>query len=88
MESLKSNFKTELDTNYFSSCVNRGMELLGNRKEQMTNEGYEWPIDLKSCKWAIEQAICNRQSGSTMMSAVIAFVESKEKEAEFFNGII
>jgi len=77
----------KFDYNDSADCVNRGMFLIKNRENQMKAEGYEWPINTKSCRWAIEQKIINRKPGTTMMSAVIEFVEQIEREAEEFNGI-
>ena len=73
------------DTNDFNQCVQRGMDLISNREEQTLEEGGTWNIDTKSCKWAIEQAIINRESDETMMSAVICYVEKIEFQAEQFN---
>ena len=53
----------------------------------MIENGYEFPISIDSCKWAIEQAIINRNSNESMMSAAIRYVESVEQRAEEFNGL-
>jgi hypothetical protein len=71
----------------FNSCVNRGIELLKNFKFHLEEDGYEFNTNIKSCKWAIEQKITNRSNDSTMMSAVIEFVEMIEEREKEFNGI-
>ena len=71
----------------FQSCVNRGISLLKNREEQAGLDGHEWPCNTESCRWAIEQAIINRASKSTMMSAVIEYVEKIEYQFEQVNGL-
>lgn len=78
---------TNLDPNNFQDCVSRAMLMISNRKMQMAEEGYEWPINTASCRWSVEQAIINRKHGETMMSAAIRYVESVEYRAEEFNGI-
>lgn len=81
------NFDKTFNKDDFSSCVNRAMLLIKNREAQMKEEGHEWPIDTSSCRWAIEQAIINRKSDETMMTAAIKYVESVEARAEAYNGI-
>jgi hypothetical protein len=81
------NFDKTFDSSDFSSCVQRAILLIKNRESQMIEEGYEWPINTESCRWAIEQAIINRSSSKTMMDAAIDYVESIEYSAEKFNGI-
>lgn len=81
-------FDKSFDSNDFHSCVNRAMLLIKNREAQMIEEGYEFPISVDSCRWAIEQAIINRNSGDSMMSAAIKYVESVEYRAEQFNGLV
>ena len=71
----------------FHHCVARSMLLIHNREQQMTSEGYEWPIVTSTCEWAIEQAIINRDPNSPMMAAAIEYVESVERRAELFNNI-
>lgn len=78
---------TNFDPNNFQDCVGRAMLMISNRKMQMIEEGYEWPINTVSCRWSVEQAIINRKPGETMMSAAIRYVESVEYRAEEFNGI-
>jgi len=73
---------TNLKTNDFNSCVQRGLFLLNNRKNQMEKEGHTFTTCLKSAKWAIEQKIINRSSNTTMMAAVIEFVEMIEEREE------
>ena len=75
------------DAEDFQSCVNRGMFLLKNREEQAEADGYEWIVNTESCRWAIEQAIINRASESTMMSAVIEYVEKIELQFEQANAL-
>ena len=80
---------TEFDKTFnhedFQSCVDRGMLLIRNREAQMVEDGYEWNIETNTCRWAIEQAVTNRKHGSTMMSAVIGYVESIELRVARFN---
>lgn len=83
----KMKTQTTLDTQDFNSCVARAMILLENRKKQMESEGYIFNTCLKSCEWAIEQKIINRNPGATMMSAVIEYVESIEAREELHNNI-
>jgi len=71
----------------FKSCVNRAMQLIKNREAQIIEEGYEFPISVDSCRWAIEQAIINRKNES-MMAAAIRYVESVEFRVEQFNGLV
>ncbi len=54
----------------------------------MTEEGYKFPIDVNSRKWAIEQAITNRSSDTSMMQAAIEYVETVEYREESFNGFV
>jgi len=81
----------EFDKNFnpddCDSCVNRAMLLIKNREAQMTEEGYEFPIETATCRWAVEQKIINRRRGTAMMAAAIEYVESVEKRAESYNGI-
>jgi hypothetical protein len=74
-----------LDINDFNNCVDRGLFLLNNRKKQMEGEGYIFSTCLKSPKWALEQRIINRERNTTMMTAVINFVEMIEEREESLN---
>jgi len=47
------NFDQTFNPNSFSSCVERAMLLIKNREAQMIEEGYDWPINTESCRWAI-----------------------------------
>jgi hypothetical protein len=80
---LNNNF----DHTDFNSCVVRGMSLLKNFKNQLIEDGYEFNTCINSCRWAIEQKIINRNSDTTMMSAVIEFVEMIESREEGYNNI-
>ena len=81
------NFEKTFDPSDFQSCAQRAMLLIKNREAQMIEEGYEWPFNTESCKWAVEQAIINRSSDINMMQAAIEYVESVELSAEAFNGL-
>lgn len=80
-------FDKKFDKENFNHCVHRALLLIKNREAQMIENGYEFPISIDSCKWAIEQAIINRNSNESMMSAAIRYVESVEQRAEEFNGL-
>lgn len=81
------NSTQKFDANNFWSCVNRSMLLIKNRENQIKEMGLDWNINTESCRWAVEQAIINRRSDETMMSAAIKYVESVEYSVEEFNGI-
>lgn len=81
-------FDKTFDSSDFRSCVKRAMLLIRNREAQMIEEGYQFPISVDSCKWAVEQEIINRDSSESMMSAAIRYVESVEYRAEQFNGLV
>ena len=81
------NFDKTFDGTSFADCVTRAMLLIRNREAQMIEEGYEWPINTESCKWAVEQAIINRDSNESMMCAANRYVETVEYRAESFNGL-
>ncbi len=76
-----------LDVTNFESCVARGLQLLGYRKNQMEEEGYKFNTCLKAARWAIEQIVINRSPDSTMMSAVIDYVEMIESREMQENNI-
>lgn len=80
-------FDRKFDKDNFNHCVRRAMLLIKNGEAQMIEDGYEFPISVDSCKLAIEQAIINRDTNESMMSAAIRYVESVEYRAESFNGI-
>ena len=40
----------DFDATDFISCVKRGMQLIENRKEQMEEEGHEFPVKVSSCQ--------------------------------------
>ena len=80
-------FDKKFDKENFNHCVNRALLLIKNREAQMTEDGYEFPISIDSCKWSIEQAIINRNHNESMMSSAIKYVESVEKRAEELNGL-
>lgn len=75
------NFDKTFDSSSFKSCVDRGMLLIKNHEAQMVEEGLEFLINVNSCRWAMEQAVLNR-NGGTMMAAVIDYVEKVEYRAE------
>jgi hypothetical protein len=81
------NFDKTFDHNDFNSCVNRAMLLIRNREAQMTEDGEEWLISTETCRHAVEQAIINRKSDKTMMTAAIEYVERIENIAEDAAGI-
>jgi hypothetical protein len=80
-------FDKSFDPNDFESCVNRAILLIKNREAQMIEEGYEWPMSAKACRYGAGEVITNRTPEQTMMSAAIKYVESIERMAEEFNGV-
>lgn len=75
------------DENNFISCVNRALHLIQKLKLELEEEGFIMPVDIKSCRWAIEQAIINRNPGEPMMCGAIRYVEKVEYECELLNNI-
>ena len=82
----ESGKQSVLNPENFASCVNRAMFLIEAYEAQIKSEGYEWNVHTSSCRWAVEQAIINR-NGGTMMAAANAFVESIEERVDAFNNI-
>lgn len=69
-------------------CVERALLLLKCKAEQMVAKGYEWPFNSLTYSWACRRAILNRPMGQTMMAAAIGYVESIERQAEEFYGVV
>lgn len=80
-------FDKIFDKDNATHCAHRAMLLIKNRKAQMSEEGHEFLVDLNSCVFGVEQAILNRDSDETMMSAAIKYVEKIEAIAENAAGI-
>ena len=80
-------FDKTFNSDDFESCVKRCMLLLEKTEAQVVEDGYEFHIDLESCRWAIEQAITNRADGVKMMAAAIEYVESVEERVWKHNGL-
>lgn len=72
--------KVTYDYSKFEDCVARGV-FLAEKAMKATGQ------KAVGCKWAIEQAIINRNSGETMMTAVIRYIDSLEYRLEQAAGI-
>lgn len=81
------NFDKTFNHTDFNSCVNRAMLLIKNREAQTRDENEEWLVATGTCRHAVEQAIINRASDQTMMSAAIEYVERIEYIAQEISGI-
>jgi len=79
--------KNTYDYTNFSDCVRRGMDVLNKLAAQFKEDGLAVNVSISSCKWAIEQAINNRSSNETMMTAVSRYIESVENQILNFNGV-
>lgn len=69
-------------------CINLAMLQIRKFKAQIIEEGYEFHINVDSCRWAIEQAIINRSSEKSMMHAAYDYVSKVEFEVESYNDLI
>jgi hypothetical protein len=67
--------KTNYNFDDCRDCVAWGMDKLRTAEKQTEAAGKEWLIATETCKWAIEQAICNR-GGGPMIDAVKQYVRS------------
>jgi len=72
----------------FNEVISKAIEMISTYKAEMTQDPeYIWSIDIDSCRWAVEQAIINRNPSKSMLAAAIEYVESVERRADSFNGI-
>ena len=76
-----------LTTNGFNKQVTNGMQMIRVFKAGIIEEGHEFNINVDSCKWAIEQAICNRETGVSMSEAVVDYIADIKYRVYFFNGL-
>jgi len=71
-------FMEKCDHENVHDCVNHGMLLLRKTESQLIDDGFECPVNISTCEWAINQAIINRNECS-MMQAVMQYVENTEE---------
>ena len=67
--------------------VNAAMNMIRSYKDSIIESGHEFQIDVSSCRWAVEQAILNRDPEITPLAAATEYVRSVEYRVKQFNGI-
>ena len=81
-----SKFRKKWDSNNYHHCIKHGMLLLRKTEAQLIDDDHYVSVDIASCEWAMGQSVLNRNSSTTMMQAVIEYVEKIEWELWEYHG--
>jgi len=60
----------------FKYAIDRAMYTLLQDEAATIFWGEEYPMDVSSCRWAIEQAVINRPEGMNMTAAALSYVQN------------
>lgn len=76
----------KFDNTDAKTCVEQAMAYIASIKKEYEELDYEFPVNITSCRWALEQAILNRVNLS-MSEAVMRYIDKVDYEAKSYNGI-
>lgn len=80
--------RAAFDANDMQSIVNHNMALLRKMEAQIIEDGGICNHHMPSYRWAIEQAIINRNGEGTMASAAYRYTESAQEQMLNESGLL
>lgn len=77
----------EFNNEDFGECVKEAMAYIENLRTKYEKLNYTFPINISSCRWALQQSIINRRSTETMSKACMRYIDTINYQVKVYNNI-